>query len=632
MEDEHSEALSTHLLPSMSIPKIHLGKRIDGDTLEFVEVLGVGGYGVVYRAVDVTTPERTSYAVKCLLTKNQHRRRIHIREIALHQITSAHPGIVTLHRIIDDDEYTYIIMDYAPDHDLFTQILHNCRYLGNDALIKHVFLQLVDAVEYCHSLGIYHRDLKPENILCFDDGYTVAITDFGLATTAQVSEELRTGSIYHMSPVYIADGLQPNPTECQGGEFALDGHYSPRSNDIWSLGIILLNLATGRNPWKTATMNDLTFQTYLRDPLNFFPSVLPVSLEINDLLLQMLHVDWKQRITLPELRLEMEDITTFYAPDVVFEGSQAKCPWELQPTTVQTVAVPEKASKAAPASQQLMSYWSLNSSEGDFGREIHDVPVCGLLSPQVSDFSLGKSRQQPQVVQKPHAMPVTRIPSATSTSSHRSYLSSPSTPGDDNGFKSSQFVEIAVDEEDVFEGESEHNESAFAETGMVSSMSSSRFLKVSRPTMGIRVSEDIKSRTTAESSQPISSRASIPKLNTEFNSGISLYSPEEENPQDLPSPDSIEWPETPLSHEIDPLYIDDNKGTFNPMKLFSRPSRLASPPPQKSTPRRAQGRRKATSDAERDVQGSEGRWKLGRLGSTRNWFSPSKLFVSTPAS
>jgi serine/threonine protein kinase len=182
-----------------------VGTLIDGGSLQLVEVLGVGGYGVVYRAVEArpstTTPK--SYAVKCLVAppvQNPRSRQVHIREIALHQLASRHPGIVTLHRVVECLNITYIIMDYAPDHDLFTQILHSCRYLGDDALIKHVFLQLLDAVEYCHSLGIYHRDLKPENILCYDDGLRIAITDFGLATTEKVSDEFRTGSVFHMSP------------------------------------------------------------------------------------------------------------------------------------------------------------------------------------------------------------------------------------------------------------------------------------------------------------------------------------------------------------------------------------------------------------------------------------------------
>lgn len=177
-----------------------LGTLIDGNTLELVEVLGVGGYGVVYRAVEKFSSSPRSYAVKCLVSARGTRRQLHIREITLHQLASTHPSVVTLHRIVEDRDYTYIVMDYAPNDDLFTQILHKCRYLGDDTLIKHVFLQLLDAVQYCHSLGIYHRDLKPENVLCYDRGYRVAITDFGLATTEKLSKEFRTGSIYHMSP------------------------------------------------------------------------------------------------------------------------------------------------------------------------------------------------------------------------------------------------------------------------------------------------------------------------------------------------------------------------------------------------------------------------------------------------
>jgi serine/threonine protein kinase len=181
-----------------------LGTLIDGDSLELVAVLGVGGYGVVYRAVERFSPLQRSYAVKCLNSsahgQQSSRRQLHLREIMLHQIASAHPSVVTLHRVVEDINHTYIIMDYAPDEDLFTQILHKTRYLGDNKLIRRVFLQILDSVRYCHSLGIYHRDLKPENVLCFDQGVRVAITDFGLATTDKLSKEFRTGSVYHMSP------------------------------------------------------------------------------------------------------------------------------------------------------------------------------------------------------------------------------------------------------------------------------------------------------------------------------------------------------------------------------------------------------------------------------------------------
>ena len=99
-------------------------------------------------------------------------------------------------------------------------------------------------------------------------------------------------------------------------------------NDIWSLGIILLNLATGRNPWKSATSDDATYQAYLKDPDNFLMSVLPISEELNDILVQILEIDWTARISLIDLRAAVEGVSTFYADHVIFEGSLARCPWE----------------------------------------------------------------------------------------------------------------------------------------------------------------------------------------------------------------------------------------------------------------------------------------------------------------
>lgn len=180
---------------ALSYPPV--GTVIDNRRLQLLSLIGTGGYGVVYQAIDLDTA--THYAVKCLI-QNQIQREACIREITLHQLASAHPGIVTLYRVTEDDKYTYMTMEYAPDQDLFVQILHKCRYLGHNSLIKSVFMQLLDAVEHCHSLGIYHRDLKPENILCFDNGQRIALTDFGLATTQGMSTELRTGSVFHMSP------------------------------------------------------------------------------------------------------------------------------------------------------------------------------------------------------------------------------------------------------------------------------------------------------------------------------------------------------------------------------------------------------------------------------------------------
>ncbi|KAF5310574.1 hypothetical protein D9619_008222 [Psilocybe cf. subviscida] len=94
-------------------------------------------------------------------------------------LASTHPGVATLHRVINDENFIYIVMDYAADHDLCTQILHSCRYLGQNDLIKDIFLQLIDAPSTA-ILGIYHRALKPGNIICFDGGLRVAVSDSAL--------------------------------------------------------------------------------------------------------------------------------------------------------------------------------------------------------------------------------------------------------------------------------------------------------------------------------------------------------------------------------------------------------------------------------------------------------------------
>ncbi|KAJ7065002.1 kinase-like domain-containing protein [Mycena amicta] len=330
------------------------GTRIDNGTLELVEILGVGGYGVVYRAVEVHAHTQRSFAVKCLQHSHTPRQRqLHIREIALHQLCSAHPSVVTIHRVVEENNLTFIVLDFAPDGDLFSQILYGCRYLGNTRLIKHVFNQLLDAVEYCHSLGIYHRDLKPENVLCFDGGYRVALTDFGLATTEKLSQEFRTGSVYHMSP------------ECQGGDFSPTGAYSPMFNDIWSLGIVLLNLATGRNPWKAAIVSDSTFRAYLQDPSEFLLSVLPISAELNAVLVRMLEIDWRDRITIPQLRLALSRVKSFYSEGAVFDGSMARCPWEvgvdLEAASAEAEALKDE-SPVSPHHRPRPSAWSNDSS------------------------------------------------------------------------------------------------------------------------------------------------------------------------------------------------------------------------------------------------------------------------------
>lgn len=151
-------------------------------------------------------------------------------------------------------------------------------------------------------------------------------------------------------------------------------------NDIWSLGIILLNLATGRNPWKSATADDPTFQAYLRDPYGFLPTVLPISAELNDILVQMLDVDWRQRMKLADIRYAIEELTSFYSDGVVFEGSMARCPWEAG-MDIDSSSSEEQVEDAPPSPHISISSpvkensrWSKDSTSDIIfaGRSSHD--------------------------------------------------------------------------------------------------------------------------------------------------------------------------------------------------------------------------------------------------------------------
>ena len=194
-------------------PESRIGKYL-GKSLQLKGILGTGAYGVVYSAFDHCT--QIWYAVKALSKTNangepldRRQREFQSREIKLHYAASAHPNIVSMLKIVDDPECTYVVLEYCPEGDLFSNITERGRYVSNDRLVQQAFLQILDAVDHCHRLGIYHRDLKPENILVSNSGNKVLLADFGLATKDSESEDHGCGSTFYMSPGRPSCSLLP---------------------------------------------------------------------------------------------------------------------------------------------------------------------------------------------------------------------------------------------------------------------------------------------------------------------------------------------------------------------------------------------------------------------------------------
>ena len=172
-----------------------LGQTIDGGALKIQAILGAGAFGVVYRAVD--TRSGAYYAVKRV--EKQHSDYRQCRETRLHARVSSHPNVLTFHREIDAGSYVYFVYDLCAG-DLHS-VIKNLTFFRDDKLIKSVLIQIIDALDFCHSHGVYHRDLKPENILVssLTGDIEVFLADFGLATTSKMTVS-SSGTPCYMSP------------------------------------------------------------------------------------------------------------------------------------------------------------------------------------------------------------------------------------------------------------------------------------------------------------------------------------------------------------------------------------------------------------------------------------------------
>ncbi|TBU58697.1 kinase-like protein [Dichomitus squalens] len=272
--------------------------------LRLVDKIGSGAYGVVYLAQDLAPGPRGApfYAVKCLLRQpdGSELARQQQRELAHHRALSDVPGVVSVHAVIEEEFYTFIVLDYCAGGDLFAAIMERATYVNNTPAVKRTLLQIVDALAACHERGIYHRDLKPENVLCSADDAQVYLADFGLSTRNERSTNFGCGSSFYMSP------------ECLG-IYSKKTPYRTAPCDVWALGTIFCNLITGRNPWYIASPEaDQGFRLYLREGPAWFHKNLPMSVGAAEILGRIFEINPKRRITLPELRKAIEELDTFY--------------------------------------------------------------------------------------------------------------------------------------------------------------------------------------------------------------------------------------------------------------------------------------------------------------------------------
>lgn len=208
----------------------YIGKLLD-NRYEILEVIGTGGMAVVYKA----RCHRLNRLVAIKILKEdttqdeELRRRFHAESQAVAMLS--HPNIVSVFDVSRSSDADYIVMELIDGLTLKQYMQQKGVLNWREAL--HFAIQIAKALEHAHSRGIVHRDIKPHNIMVLKDG-SVKVADFGIARITSSSNTLTRealGSVHYISP-----------------EQAKGGRVDERT-DIYSLGVVLYEMLTGRPPF-----------------------------------------------------------------------------------------------------------------------------------------------------------------------------------------------------------------------------------------------------------------------------------------------------------------------------------------------------------------------------------------------
>ena len=208
------------------------GQKIN-DRYQIIRTIGEGGMANVYLAHD-TILDR-DVAVKILrgdLADDEKFVRRFQRE-AISASSLSHPNIVEMYDVGEDDGQYYIVMEYVEGKTLKSLVKRRGALTLPEVI--DIMLQLTSAVACAHDSYIIHRDIKPQNVLIKEDG-TVKITDFGIAMALNSNEITQTNSV--MGSVHYLPPEQAN------------GSGATIKSDIYSLGILMFELLTGKLPFK----------------------------------------------------------------------------------------------------------------------------------------------------------------------------------------------------------------------------------------------------------------------------------------------------------------------------------------------------------------------------------------------
>jgi serine/threonine protein kinase/Tol biopolymer transport system component len=287
--------------------KLTPGQRVKH--YQIVNLIGEGGMGEVYLATDTTLGRRVALKVlPTFVSKDPERLRRFTQEARAASRLS-HPNVCVVHEIGEtDDGRPFIAMEHVEGVTLRQRIRSQAMKLGD---VLDIAIQIADALTAAHEAGIVHRDIKPENIVIRPEGY-VKILDFGLAKLTEryhsVSQATMSTLLFDSSPgTVIGTAAYMSPEQARG--VGVD-----ERTDVWGLGVVLYEMASGRPPFTGETATDVIVAIVERDQLPISQFVEGTPPELERIVRKALRKDRNERyqivkemaIDLRSLRRELE--------------------------------------------------------------------------------------------------------------------------------------------------------------------------------------------------------------------------------------------------------------------------------------------------------------------------------------
>jgi serine/threonine protein kinase/Flp pilus assembly protein TadD len=270
-----------------------------------VSQLGAGGMGEIYLAEDTRLKRRVAlkFLPAALTTDKKHLHRFELEARAIAALS--HPNVCTIHEVIQTEDGRHcIVMEHVEGVALRERIISGPMKV---TAALDIAIQIASALSSAHAAGIVHRDIKPENVMLRRDGY-VKVLDFGLAKLADTrfdpsnsGVETRAIELKTSPGVLMGTVAYMSPEQARG--LPVDAR-----TDVWSLGVVLYEMVTARQPFTGSTPTDVIVSIVEREP-NALSKSAPEAIPLQPIVTRALAKDQDARYqTAEEILSELKSV------------------------------------------------------------------------------------------------------------------------------------------------------------------------------------------------------------------------------------------------------------------------------------------------------------------------------------